>query len=146
MDSHLIRKRQEFILETYSFDNEKKIKETKKRTGRVPACLVAVMLLLIFVFAAGCSKTETVYADPSGTRTQGYGAAKTGTANRGGQPKGKTGMEALGTALKEESSDSSTDESSDRSPDAGNSQNNPEAQTTEAQTKEEQAAEAQTTG
>ena len=136
-------------METYSFDNEKKIKETKKRTGRVPACLVAVMLLLIFVFAAGCSKTETVYADPSGTRTQGSGAAETGTANRGGQPKGKTGMEALGTALKEESSDSSTDESSDRSPDAGNSQNNPEAQITEeqaaeAQTTEEQAKEART--
>ena len=149
MDPHLIRKRQEFILETYSFDNEKKIKETKKRTGRVPACLVAVMLLLIFVFAAGCSKTETVYADPSGTRTQGSGAAETGTANRGGQPKGKTGMEALGTALKEESSDSSTDELSDRSPDAGNSQNNPEAQITEeqaaeAQTTEEQAKEART--
>ncbi len=137
-------------METYSFDYEKRTKETKKPAGRAPARLAGVLLLLlIFVFAAGCSKTGTVYADPSETRTQEPGAAETGTAGRGGQPKGKTGMEALGTALKEESPENDPDESSDRYPDAGNDQNNPKAQTTveqaaEAQTTEEEAKEART--
>ena len=132
-------------METYSFDNEKKTKETKKRTGRVPARLAGVLLLLlIFVFAAGCSKTETVYADPSETRTQGSGAAETGTAGRGGQPKGKTGMEALGTALKEESPESAPDESSDRSPDPAAGQSRTEEQTAETQAEGAQQAETDT--
>ena len=144
MDPHLIRKRQETILETYSFDYEKRTKETKKRTGRVPARLAGVLLLLLIsVFAAGCSKTGTVYADPSETRTQGPGAAETGTAGRGGQPKGKTGMEALGTALKEESPESAPDESSDRSPDPAAGQSRTEEQTAETQAEGAQQAETQ---
>lgn len=144
MDPHLIRKRQETILETYSFDYEKRKKENKKRTGRVPARLACVLLLLLIsVFAAGCSKTGTVYADPSETRTQGPGAAETGTAGRGGQPKGKTGMEALGTALKEESPESAPDESSDRSPDPAAGQSRTEEQTAETQAEGAQQAETQ---
>ena len=131
-------------METYSFDYEKRKKENKKRTGRVPARLACVLLLLLIsVFAAGCSKTGTVYADPSETRTQGPGAAETGTAGRGGQPKGKTGMEALGTALKEESPESAPDESSDRSPDPAAGQSRTEEQTAETQAEGAQQAETQ---
>ena len=155
MDPHLIRERQEFILETYIFDNEKKTKETKKRAGRVPARLFGVLLLLlIFVFAAGCSKTETVHADPSVIRDEKAGAAEAGPADRGGRQGGKTGMEALGTALKEEAPEDSPDESSekaadassenaalvssDSSPDEEGGQNRPEAQTAETPAEEMQ--------
>lgn len=83
----------------YTYKNTKSL--YKKRAGRVQARLFAVLLsLMMIAFAAGCSKTETVKAYPSVIQAQQAeeaAAAQESTA----KPKARSGMEALGTSLKE---------------------------------------------
>ena len=74
----------------------------ENRACRVLVRLFPVLLILaVFCFASGCAKTETVRADPSVIRMQNAGERGTDTAGKGDRPKGSTGMEALGTSLKE---------------------------------------------
>ncbi len=97
-----------------SQQEEKKFPE-KKRAGRVQARLFSILLsLVILSIAAGCSKTVTPHADPSTIRSQNADSAGTNAASMGRPSKGLSGMEALGTALKKETAETSPDAETDR--------------------------------
>ena len=75
------------------FDHKNKTVPEYKRAGRGQARLFSILLMLAALcFAAGCSKTETLYADPSMARTQTADTGGTDASESGGTSKETAGM------------------------------------------------------
>ena len=88
-----MRNNQEINLHIDMFDHKNKTVPEYKRAGRGQARLFSILLMLAALcFAAGCSKTETLYADPSMARTQTADTGGTDASESGGTSKETAGM------------------------------------------------------
>ena len=88
-----MRNNQEINLHIDMFDHKNKTVPEYKRAGRGQARLFSILLMLAALcFAAGCSKTETLYADPSLVQTQTADTGGTDASESGGTSKETAGM------------------------------------------------------